>query len=272
MVYELHHVSAGDKKITETKKRWSLSTVIYSHFLPLWQYEIRQSWKNGRKHKPKCFHAQVLSVPAVRGGGGMDLFMCSVHMCIQVCKDMGVLMWRPELTLDSFLNHSPSLFEIGSYGEPGVHQFGQVGQPVSFQCQPISAAPLQRSQAHANAPFFTMNSGNPLRFSCLHGRHLTDLAVFTAPCSVLYLKIIKVSNTSIQENQSLLFTINNGAQIPRKVISEMKKETNIRHLYHHLLYPCFWQASLIRLRIKIQINLLVLYSDVYITWSLAIQT
>lgn len=77
--------------------------------------------KQEENQNPSDLYAQVLSVSIE--GGGMDVFMHSVHRSMQVCKDMDMLMWGQNLTLDIFLNHSLPLFETGFLGEPGAHQF-----------------------------------------------------------------------------------------------------------------------------------------------------
>lgn len=46
--------------------------------------------KQEENQNPSDLHAQVLSVSIE--GGGIDVFMHSVHRSMQVCKDMDVLM------------------------------------------------------------------------------------------------------------------------------------------------------------------------------------
>lgn len=53
--------------------------------------------KQEENQNPSDLHAQVWSVSIE--GGGMDMFMCSVHRSMQVCKDIDVLIWRPELDI-----------------------------------------------------------------------------------------------------------------------------------------------------------------------------
>lgn len=53
--------------------------------------------KQEESQNPSDLHAQVLSVSIE--GDGMDVFMRSVHRSMQVCKDIDVLIWRPEFDI-----------------------------------------------------------------------------------------------------------------------------------------------------------------------------
>lgn len=99
-------------------------------------------------------------------GWGMDVFMCSVHMCMQVCKDMSILMWRLEFDT-GYLPESIITFETGSLGEPGASSPIWIGWPASeLQAAVfISAVPAEyKSTVYYPIPLPKLKTTNKFEF------------------------------------------------------------------------------------------------------------
>lgn len=149
------------KKITEAKKK--------GYSLTVWN---RTAIMGRQKKSPQ---PHVLSMLVCLLGDGMDMFVYSVHICMQVCKNMDVLRWGDRIWhwLSSWITHHLYLGHgFWNWKLPiwiGNHH------PRKSKSQPISAASLHGLHTHAATPSFYMSTGNPNSgpHTCMAGTLLT---------------------------------------------------------------------------------------------------